>query len=197
MGYTRQEAIAIYVLLYTISINSYFLTIKLRGDTMNEQEIIEAFNKILEAKSLPVLKKILPLCEKSIENFHIGTTAIAQNAIKELLQLLSENKLNYATALEQGLIDVTLSLLVSRFNSVLPLDYPFLVAMVQEKNHPGVCLKAIFRKDIPCLRESLHTNIIPFITINTLFPGPLLNFKIETLNYLNRNDEDLPKDPTV
>src|SRR3989338_2911918 len=128
------------------------------------------------------------MCKNSITNFHIAITAITQSAIKELLQLLLANGLDYATAVKQGLIDIAFSLLIARFNSALGLNYPFLVAMVQEKDRLGVCLKAVFRKDIPGLHEATHADIIPFIVIDTtLIPGPLLNFKTETFKYLNYN----------
>ncbi len=162
---------------------------------MNNQEIIAAFDKRLKQKHLSSLQEVLPLCESSITNFHIAITTIAQSAIKELLQLLTANGLDYATAVKQGLIDIAFSLLIARFNSVLDLDYPYIVAIVQEKNRLGVCLKAIQRKDIRGLRESTRADIIPFIVIDVLVPGPLLNFKTETFKYLNYNDEALPTDP--
>ena len=137
----------------------------------------------------------MPLCEGSIANFHLAITTIAQGAIKELLQLLTANGLDYASALEQGLIDIAFPLLVASFNSVLHPDYPYIVAMVQEKDHLGVCLKAAFRKDIPGLHESTHSEIIPFIVIDVLVPGPLLNFKTETFKYLNYDGDGLPTDP--
>ncbi len=161
------------------------------------EEIIRTFDQSLSEKYLPSLQELLPLCLSSIANFHFVITTIAQKAIKELLEILATHNMDYAMALKQGIIEIIFPILISRFNSLLELDHPFLVVMVQKKDRSGVCLKATYRKNIPGLRESTHTNIVPLIVIDKLTPGPLLNFKTETFEYLNYQDKDLPEDPTT
>ncbi len=163
---------------------------------MDKQKILDNFDNGLKEKYLPTLQKVLTLCKQSIANFHKVITLIAQEAIKELLQ---SNNLDYETALKQEIMHIAFPLLIARFNSVLPLDYPFIVAMVQEENRLGLCLKAVSRKDIPGMHEATNPSIIPFIVIDTMLPGPILHLKSKSIRYLNREHEDetLPQDQTT
>ncbi len=124
--------------------------------------------------------------------FHVMITTIASRALEDLYV---RHQLHSDRPDDSLVIHYAFLFLISEFNGVLPLDYPFLVVGAHEHDRVGVVLKAMYRDDIPALREATNAKIIPVVDVDHLIPGPLPHIKTINFRYENFDIASLPDDP--
>lgn len=152
-------------------------------DAQNRRRVVlDAFIERISTHFLPVLREVFPICTSSIDAFHFAITTIAQQSLEDLLR---EHQLHYDNPDDCEIIHLAFLVLISEFNGVLPLDYPFLIVGAQKTNRPGVALKAMYRSDIPALREATVANMITIISVDRLLPGPLRHVRTSDFRHID------------
>jgi len=128
-------------------------------------EILENFNtKILDGLTQILTDYKDELKKKSVGSFNTAATYLANQAISKFKALHPE---------QSELKDATLHMLliaaiVEKFNGVLPLDYPYVIVLLNiEDESPRLHLATIPRTLVPVLYESINTNMVPICVTKT------------------------------
>jgi len=138
--------------------------------------ILENFNtKILDGLTRILTDYREELKKKSVGSFNSVTTYLANQAISKFKTLHPEQ-----SELEDATLHILLiSAIVEKFNGVLPLDYPYVIVLLDiEDESPRLHLATIPRALVPVLYESVNTNMVPicFIKTRSDLTNPSLRF---------------------
>ena len=154
--------------------------------TSEHEEYLEIWKKkILGSVKAELSLKQPDFRSRSMTEFKILITAIAKRSIdgfvREFGLLCVEDLHELADDLQRSCF----ILIVSSLNEVLPLDYPYIIALVYSDQSPGIRLCCMKREKIPGFRDIISSNIVPFLRMKG---GPLpesggINFSSDDVEY--------------
>ena len=118
-------------------------------------------------KNGPFAELVLTLKEKisekslaTIEDFCLAATELASRASEQFVKIFD---LQSIRDIDPKLKLPFITAIVSCFNSVIPADYPYILALVFSDASPDVRFSVMARKSLPGAHDIISKNILPII----------------------------------
>ena len=132
-----------------------------------------------------------------IREFNAFVSALGQKAGAGFMQVFGFTLEQELEWMDPELKNVYGPYIVSALNAALPVDYPFLVALVFSDQTPALRMCVLDRKAIPGAHELVNRDIVPVVRLKNTPLGPkheirLIPVDVERLNP-DDNLEDLYK----
>lgn len=123
----------------------------------------EKTNELLKATERVFCEVMAGYPNPTIQMFQAAVQALAKRTLSRIMQFYEVDVLS---ALPIETAESIILLLVMHLNSALPLDYPFLCAIVKS-NSGGSFLGVVARNKIPGIHESIKSAQIPIISLGS------------------------------
>ena len=138
------------------------------------------------------LTSMLGMVRDDLLKFNEVTTKLGKEATEGFIRIFGLATTEELNHLDKELKTEYIILIASTFNSALPLDYPFIVALIFSDISPLIKMCVISRDRIPGAHETLSRGIVPILHLKniSLDQGtPGFNVKITEAKHLNPGDD--------
>ncbi len=103
--------------------------------------------------------------DRPIAEFNVLTGTIANEAQKGFQEQFGITSVAQFNAMNIELKDAYTKLIVAALNEALPLDYPYIVALVYSEQTPQLHLCSMQRKGIPGSHDLITPGVVPILYI--------------------------------
>ena len=155
----------------------------------DDERILNEFkNSILPPLVSALGRLSAKLATGPIDKFEIVTKFLIQKALEGLMRAAQAQKLN---DINDRVRSVATAYIISELNSALPIDHPYITALLDIKKEPGglhfICLR---RKLIPGMHDCLSRNLVPILFVDSREEFESGRIKITDVRFPNA-DQDL------
>ena len=157
----------------------------------DDERILNEFKNIILPPLVSALEKVsAELAAGPIDNFRIAANFLIQKALEGLMRAAQTQKLN---DINDRVRSIATACIIFELNSALPIDHPYITALLDIKKEPGglhfICLR---RKLIPGMHDCLSRNLVPALFVDSREEFESGRVKITDVRFPNADQDLLP-----